>query len=62
MSQQIAALLKPKPRESEITTSNPKTKFGFVQVVDFQNIGVKDITLRANGITRDVLKVKVSLA
>jgi hypothetical protein len=62
MSQQIAALLKPKPRDSEITTTSAKTKFGFVQVVDFQNIGVKDVTLRANGITRDVLKVKVSLA
>jgi len=62
MSQQIAALLRPKPRESEITTTSTKTKFGFVQVVDFQNIGVKDVTLRAQGITRDVLKVKVSLA
>ena len=62
MSQQIAALLKPKPRDSEITTTSTKTKFGFVQVVDFQNIGLKDVTIRANGITRDVLKVKVSLA
>lgn len=63
MSQQIAALLKPRPREAEVTTTtSTKTKFGFVQVVDFQNIGVKDVTLRANGITRDVIKVKVSLA
>ena len=62
MSQQIAALLKPRPREAEITTTSTKSKFGFVQAADFQNIGVKDVTLRANGITRDVIKVKVSLA
>jgi hypothetical protein len=62
MSQQIAALLKPRPREAEVTTTSTKTKFGFMQLVDFQQIGIREVTVRPNGITRDVIKVKVSLA
>jgi|LauGreDrversion2_3_1035106.scaffolds.fasta_scaffold191009_2 hypothetical protein len=63
MSQQIAALLKPRPREAEITTTSTKSKFGFVQATDFQHIGIKEVTLRPNVcIAKNLIKVKVSLA
>lgn len=61
MTQQIAALLRPKPRDSEITTTSNKTKIGYIRLVDFQNIGKVDVVVRPNGITRDSVKVKVSV-
>lgn len=61
MSQQVAALLRPKPRDSEITTTNMNAKYGFVRVVDFQNIGVTEVVIQPTGITRDTMRVKVSL-
>jgi hypothetical protein len=60
---QVAALLRPKPRESEITFT-PKSKIGFMKLVDWHKVGDESVvvTIYNQGITRDTIKVKVSLA
>jgi hypothetical protein len=60
MERQIPALLKPKVREAELTITNSKTKHAYIALVDWERIGIKDITLRCSGVTRDTIKVKVS--
>jgi hypothetical protein len=61
---QVAALLRPRPREAEITKTQ-KSKTGFVSLVDWYKIGRDNpasVTIYNQGITRDTIKVKVSLA
>jgi hypothetical protein len=61
---QVAALLRARPRDAEITTSQ-KSKVGFIPLVDWYKIGKDDsvsVTIYNQGITRDTVKVKVSLA
>jgi hypothetical protein len=61
---QVAALLRPRPRDAEITTSQ-KSKIGFMPLVDWYKIGKENsvsVTIYNQGITRDTIKVKVSLA
>jgi len=58
----IPALFKPKVRDSEITITNQKTKYAYTTLVDFDKIGLDDVTLRPNGIFINSIKVKVSKA
>jgi hypothetical protein len=60
---QVAALLRPKVRESEITQTS-KPKVAFVKLIDWSRIGLDDehnVKFFKNSVTRDTVKVKVSL-
>lgn len=62
MERQIPALFRPKVRDAEITITNTKTKHAYIALIDWEQIGSKEITLRPNGVLRDSIKVKVSKA
>jgi hypothetical protein len=61
---QVAALLRPRTREAEITKTQ-KSKTAHVSLVDWYKIGRDNpasVTFYNQGITKDTIKVKVSLA
>ena len=62
MERQIPALFRPKVRDAEITITNSKTKHAYIALVEWEQIGNREITLRPNGVLRDSIKVKVSKA
>lgn len=61
---QVAALLRPKiVRDAEVITSK-KAKTCFIPLIDWYKIGVEEnttIRVSKSGVTRDTIKVKVSL-
>lgn len=59
---QIPALFRPRVRDSEITITNPKTRYAYIAIVDWDKIGLENVNLRPNGVLRDSIKVKVSKA
>ncbi len=62
MERQIPALFRPRVRDSEITITNPKTRYAYVALVDWDKIGLENVNLRPSGVLRDSIKVKVSKA
>jgi hypothetical protein len=62
MEKQIPALFKPRAREAEVTITTRGHKLAFVRLVDFDKIGVQEVKLLNSGVTRDTVRVKVSMA
>lgn len=62
MEKQIAALFKPRARDSEITITTKGNRFAYVKLSEYDIIGTCDVNLlRNNTKTKDpVVRVKVS--
>lgn len=61
---QIAALLRPRPRDAEVTKST-KSRVFYMTLVDWYKVGRDEpanVNLYKHGVTRDTIKVKVSAA